>query len=166
MNKVDDEMAGVAGGERVLVNARALGGGEFRLDVVVAQGDGVIPRLGDLVLMREPGAVPGVGILPRSWIEMRWTDSRHDKNIQQVPDTRAAQVGVAETHDGIVGIVIAGAPVPTGVKGVGTELDHAKRDGGRKVGVSVSAGSYIFIHVLRRIIGGRHQRDRAGNAGS
>ncbi len=58
---------------------------------------------------------------------------------------------MAEAHDGVVGDVIAGAPVPLVVKRVGTELDGAKRNARAWKAVAVTASANAGVNELEQV---------------
>src|SRR5216684_278544 len=84
--------------------------------------------------------------------------ARHNQHIQHVPDTGSAQVGVAEAHDRIVGVVVPGTPVPTLVEGVRTELHHSEGNRGTGVTMAVPARSNLGLDKLRDIVDGSCRR--------
>jgi hypothetical protein len=141
MVEVDDEVAGIARRKGVLMDAGAFGGGELGLDAVIAKQDGVVARSGGFILVGEAGPVAGGGIIARAGVELVGPGAGHEEDIEHVADAGTAQVGVAKAHDGGVGIVIAGAPVPTFVVSIGTELHHPEGDAGSGVRVAVAAGT-------------------------
>ena len=67
--------------------------------------------------------------------------------IAPVTDAGAAQVGMTESGDGLAGVMIAAAPIPSFLAVVGTELYHAERDGGAGIHVAMSAGTQKRIYV-------------------
>ena len=84
-----------------------------------------------------------------------------DEEVKQVAAARAAEMRVAEAHDGVIGDVVPGAPVPAVVEGVGAELHGA--EGHRRTGkaVSVTACADHGIDPHERII----SRSRSGGGG-
>ena len=68
-------------------------------------------------------------------------------NVAPITDAGAAQVSMTESGDGVAGIVIAAAPIPSFLAVVGTELHHAKGDGGAGIHVAMSAGTQKRIYV-------------------
>ena len=73
-------------------------------------------------------------------------DGRHHGNVEQVADTGAAQMRVAEADDGGVGVMVAGAPVPALRDAGGSQLHKAEGNIGPHEHMSMSAGSDLGIH--------------------
>src|SRR6266576_2268025 len=72
---------------------------------------------------------------------------RHQQDIAIVGNPGPTQMCVAKTIDDVVGVMIAGAPIPTTQASVRTELDHAKghRHAGERVSVPARADEGIDI---------------------
>ncbi len=156
--EIDEDVAvlgrSLAGGEGVAMQAGALGGGELGADAVVLEQDGVEAGLGVLVGVIEAGAVAGVGVAARTGDELGLAGAGHDEEVEQIAAAGAAEVGVAEAHDGGVGEMVTGAPVPLIVEGVGAELNGTVGDGGAGEGVAVAAGTDADIDERCGIGGG------------
>ena len=91
--------------------------------------------------------VSGIGSLGGAGVGLYLSGGRHDEDVAKVRVACAAQVCVAEAHDGLVAVLIAGAVlvdlalvaaihvVRDGVR-LGTELDDAEGCAGSGEGVS------------------------------
>ena len=60
---------------------------------------------------------------------------------------------MAEAHDGGVGDVVAGTPVPAVVEGVGAELNGGEGDAGAREAVAVTAGADAWVDPMKGIGG-------------
>ena len=80
-------------------------------------------------------------------------------DIAPVADAGAAQVGMTESGDGVAGIVIAAAPIPSFLAVVGTELHHAEGDGGAGVNVAMSACTQERIDIASQSLGRKEVTD-------
>ena len=73
---------------------------------------------------------------------------RHQKDVAPVVAAGPAEMGVAESPDHIVAVVVAGAAVPVpGAAGVGTQLYHSERIGGSREGMSMKVSSNKRIDI-------------------
>src|SRR5260370_34728733 len=77
--------------------------------------------------------------------------ARHQQEVEHVRVSSSTEMCVAETHDGLVGVVVTRTPVPATVVRIRTELHHAERHGGSRIGVSVPAGADRDLNELRYI---------------
>ena len=141
VGEVDDDPGVLALRKRVLVDAGALGGGEFGAHLWIFQEHGVVAGLGDLIVVREARTVALVRLFAGTRLEFDGACAGHDEEVEQIAAAGAAQVGVAEAHDGGVGDVVAGAPVPAVVEGIGAELEGGERNAGSGEAVAVAAGA-------------------------
>ena len=96
---------------------------------------------------------------------------RREADIAQVAAAGAAEMGVAEAQDRLVGIMVARAAVPRFQAGIGTDLDHAEGDRGAGVDVAVGVGAdHRQCGLERRGFSGNggqatcQQEDREGKA--
>ena len=115
--------------------------------------------------MRESLAVAAVGLVFCAGIQLQLACLRHDHDVAQVGMPRAAQVRMAEAHNGVVGMLVAGTIVVDlahvlsvhivrdGV-GVRTQLHNAEGRAGAGEGVAHALGSNHGIHVAGFIVGG------------
>ena len=138
--------------EGVAVQAGALGRGELDQHATVLERHGVEARYGHFVVMRERSAVAFAGVLPRAGDPLHRADVGDQQHVEKVGCAGAAEVCVAEAHQGGVCVVVAGAPVPAACVGVRAELDGAEGDGGAGIGVAMAAGADADIHVLGEVL--------------
>ena len=119
------------------------GCGQLSLNVVVLQRDSIIPRMPSFRGFPKPALV----LVPPA-VALSELGAWHDKHIAVVADPSALQMGVAETVDHAVCVVVSTASVPAFQPGVGAQLNHPKRRGGPGVGVAVSSRANPRIHFL------------------
>src|SRR5271166_3208720 len=108
--------------------------------------------------MAETRSISFPGILPSPRNELGGTCAGHEKKIEHVGGARAAQVGMTESHDRTVRVVIPRTPVPSVVEGIGAELNHPEGNRGSRVGVPVAACANGNLHVVSEILGSSRQR--------
>ena len=126
-------------GECVAMHTHALCSGELYLDIGVVELQAIIAGADGLVAVGEDYRV------------LRSGRYGQQSDVAQVTDAGSAEVGVTETDEYIVAIMIARAPVPsTGLLGR-TELDVTEGNIGTEEHVAMAAGSHIGIHILRKI---------------
>ena len=66
---------------------------------------------------------------------------RQEEEIAQVSATGAAQMGMGESEDRGVAVVISGTAVPGPVPCVRAQLHHSERSGSPRVSMTMKAGS-------------------------
>ena len=76
-----------------------------------------------------------------------------DEEVEEVAASGAAEMGVAEAHDGGVGDVISGAPVPAVVIGVRAELNCAEGHNRAREAVAMAPGPGSDINQRGGIVG-------------
>ena len=131
--EVDDDLRGAAGRENVFVEPRPPAGTELCRHVVAIQLHLIIPRARLLARVGKGGRV----VLPsRRGIE---TPDRHHQYVAKVIAARAAEVGVAESVNQRIRVMVAAATVPVAAVGTGVraELHHTEWVGGTREGVPV-----------------------------
>ena len=126
----------------------------------LASFDGVIAGFGVLVGVGEGGAIAGVRGVFCPGYQLDVSDAGDEEDVEEVAGAGSAEVGVGEAHNGGVGGVVAGAPVPSVVVGVGADLDGAEGDGGSGEDVAVAAGAAHDIDLGGEVGDG----SRAGHA--
>ena len=132
--------------EGIFVQADALGGGQLHVDAVAVEPRGVIARAGLFIGVAEirPHArlrvvrAAGIGHLPHDG---------HHRDVEQVADTGAVQVCVAETDDRRVGNVVARRPVPRLRDARGAELYGAERDVGAHEYMAMAARADTHVDI-------------------
>lgn len=77
MCEIENKVAGIALGERVLMNARAFGRAQFGPDVVVAQQNRIVARRRYFVSMAETRTVAFARILPSPRNRLHWPGPGH-----------------------------------------------------------------------------------------
>ena len=95
--------------------------------------------------MGENGTVSGGGIFFLSLHETGFSGDGHDQDIAHVLASGAAEVGMRETYDRLLIIMVAGAVLPLlptlGIVGVGAHLHHAEGKLGGRMGVAEASGA-------------------------
>ena len=74
----------------------------------VAEGDGVVARLGDLGVVAVARAVARPRLVDLAWLQPGLAADRGQQNVAEVRVARAREVGVREADDGRVRAPIAG----------------------------------------------------------
>ena len=150
--EVEDNARVVRCGEGVAAHSDARRGGQLDADAVAQQARGIVARCAPFVGSAETGPHARRRIAGRAASRRDFADDRHQRDVVQVADARAAQVRVAEPDDGRVGVIVAGAPVPCLRDARRTELYEPERDVGAHEDVSVVARADVGIDVLRVIL--------------
>lgn len=99
--------------------------------------------------MREGGSEAGRFAIVASFNR---SGSGHEGDIAVVGHAGAAEVGMAEAEDGIIGVMVAAAAVPVVFAGIGRELYHAKGQGGAGKSVAVTAGADEGVDVADEVV--------------
>src|SRR5580658_5836160 len=130
----------------VAMKGHPFGSGKLHPDIIVIfQPNRIIGGPGDLM------AVVIMGGIARSWIRLgpglqpEIPGIRHKEDVAEVRDAGAAKVVLGESDNDTVGIVVAGAPVPTFVDVGGSDLDGAERNAGPEKGMAMSAGANVWV---------------------
>ena len=142
----------------VAVDARARRGCQLRPDAV-AQCHLVVARARLLRVVSEALPVAPVGILFRARVQQQRAHLRHDQDVAQVRVARAAQVRMAESHDGVVRMLVSGTIVihlahilPVDIVGDGvrlrTELYDAEGCAGAGKRVSHALRADHRVHIV------------------
>ena len=142
-------MAGFVGtaGEGISVDGRPLGGGQFGLDAVIVECDGIIAGSGSFGFMAEAAAVALFRMISRAGIEVQGPGGGHQQDVPEVGMSRSAEMGVGKTYDGRIVITVTCAEginlrlvFPCDIVGnrvrVGTHLHASERHAGTREGVS------------------------------
>ncbi len=114
------------------------GGGEACLDVVIVEDDFIIAGRGFFGGMAVTGTVAAVRSGLRAGVQLDIAGGRHHEHIAKVGMAGAAEMRVAETHNGAVFVLVAGTVfIDSGLVtlvhvmgncvGVGAELHDAER---------------------------------------
>ena len=139
------------------MNAHALRGGELHSDAVVGKHYFIITGLGFLGRMGEARAIAVFWAVGGAGIEPEATRLGLYEYIAEVGMARAAQMGVAEAHDGVVLVAVAGAIIVGALLiaavnvvgdcvGVGTKLHCAERGAGSGKGVPHAGRADKRVH--------------------
>ena len=153
--EVDDDGGILGRRERIAVQPHARGGGHFGQNAVAGQRYGVVAGPGDLAravgigpeTRRRGGLLPaGIGHLARDG---------HDRDVEQVADAGAGEVGVRESDHGRIALVVARAPVPLLGNARGPELHHAEGDIGADEDVTVAARADFRIDEAGVVVAGQ-----------
>ena len=138
--------------EGVFVQADALGGGQLHVDAVAVEPRGVIARTGLFIGVAEIRPHARLGVVLRAAGIGHLPHDGHHRDVEQIADTGAVQVGVAETDDCRVGNVVARRPVPRLRDARGAELYGAERDVGAHEYMAMAARADTHVDILRQRI--------------
>ena len=149
--------------EGIAVHARTRGGRKLGPHAAVVERDGIVAGRGALALVAETRTVAAVGIIRRARVELDIPYRRHHQNVAQIRMARAAEVRMAEAHDGLVAVAVArtilvGAflilpahVVGDGV-GVGAELHRTEGDACPGEGVAHAVGADEGVDIVGRLL--------------
>ena len=166
VHEIHDHAPRAVAVERIAVHARTGCGSQLDRQPLVGQFDRVVAARGRLPVVRE-----GVGLLQEGAVAHHLlAGGGMEEDVGQVGTSRTAQVGMRESVDGPVVVVVAGAGIPVARPRVGAELHHAERRGGTGKGMSVEARADERIDILERIgrlcTGDAGARQQGENQGS
>lgn len=137
MPEVEDETGRCPLREGVAVYTHSLCSRELSTHVVVAERHFVIARTCHFGVVAEAGAIAAVRMGSSAGVQQERTGGGHDEQVSQVGMSCSAEVGVAESHNGSVAVLVPCAVlvhvglidaihvVGNGV-GVGAEPDDAE----------------------------------------
>ena len=163
VRKVQNHMSVRILREGIAVHARTRGRRQLGTHAAVVERDGIVARRGALALMAETRTVSAVGIIRRARVELDIPYRRHHQNVAQIRMARAAEVRMAEAHDGLVAVAVArtilvGAflilpahVVGDGV-GVGAELHRTEGDACPGEGVAHAVGADEGVDIVGRLL--------------
>ncbi len=140
------------------------GGGEACLDVVIVEDDFIIAGRGFFGGMAVTGTVAAVRSGLRAGVQLDIAGGRHHEHIAKVGMAGAAEMRVAETHNGAVFVLVAGTVfIDSGLVtlvhvmgncvGVGAELHDAERCTRSGKSVPHAVGANDGVDVLDESIG-------------
>ena len=143
------------------MHARARGGRKLGPHARVVERDGIVAGRGALVA--ETRTVAAVGIIRRAGVEPYLSRRGHHKNVAQIRMARAAEVRMAEAHDGLVAVAVArtifiGALLIYAVHvvgygvGVGAELHRTEGDACPGEGVAHAVGADEGVDIVGRLL--------------
>ena len=131
---------------RITVHAGKSTGCEFHLDLFICQGHGIIARTGLFRIVRESSWQEDV---PLPFCTDRLC-SGAKQHIAQVLTSRTAQVGMRETKDGRIRIMIARAGIPVTPTGIWTQLHSPEGSRRPRVSMSVETCPDEGIYIINR----------------
>ena len=139
-------------GKGIPVHARVRRRGQFRRHLIFIQPNAVIAGIGDFVRVRKFGtqSFRGQWLIVVAALE-RACDWHHEQ-IAKIGNSGAGQMRMAEAENFRIRIVVTGTTVPTFRRRVRTELHHAKRRGGTRIGMTVPPGSHKHIYIITRLV--------------
>ena len=140
--------------ERVFMDGGAGGGAQSDIYAIVVQPDLVIAGHDEFLAVVEVG-VYMLGFLPfpiheQAGVQLLGWVVRHEHDIAEVADAGSGQVGVAETDDEGVALMVAGAPVPGVDDLLRSGLHHAEGDVGADEDMAMAAGTDGRIDLLEQ----------------
>ena len=104
----------------------------------------VVARLRHLVLMREMALIP---ISPLSSLHFPLSTHRHQKQVAVIGASGAAEVGVAETVNGVVRVMVTTTAVPTVETRIGRRLNLPKGHNGTRERVTMAVGAHHGVDI-------------------
>ena len=139
------------------MQAHAVGRRQLGVDTVAQQARAVVARAGHLVGMAEVGPEARLRLILRSAGVGHLADDGHHRHVEQVADAGTRKVGVRESDDRRVGLMVSRAPVPILRDARGSDLHQAERDVGPDEDVSVTARPDLRIDPAGQVLrlGGR-----------
>ena len=136
----------------ITVNGGTLCRSEFRLYVIAFQQDGIISGLRHFIIVRESRTVRHLLTLRPHRMILLFPYSRHQQYITVVRTSCSANMGMRETVDGSILVIVSGTSVPFVDACIGTGLNHPVRNNRTRICMSMSAcpdkGIYIRGIVL------------------
>ena len=141
--------------ECVAVNTRTCSSRQLGLDAFIVQINRIVSRGGYLVFMREAGGLEDVIRLSP---ELNRHAGRAEQHIAQVDTSRTAEVGVRESQNGRIGIMVSRASIPVAPAGIRTQLHGTEGQGSSRISMSVEACSYERIYIIEGSLVGRRSR--------
>ena len=94
-------------GVGIFVDSDSGGGGKPGLDAIIGQCDFIITGTGFFRVMAEAAPETAVGVVHGAGIELDRSDGRHNEYVSEVGMAGAAEMRVAESDNGRVGIAVA-----------------------------------------------------------
>ena len=140
IGRINQDMAFPFSLERVAMDSGSGGSGQFHCKASFREVHLVVPGTGFLIVMREWQAYGNI-----------FPDERKEKEITEIRTTGTADVGVRETKDGSITIVIARTSVPSPVPGVRAQLDHPERGGGTGICMTMKTGPDKGVRIRDKI---------------
>ena len=108
MHQVQDQMTVFSFREGIFMYTRPLSSCQLRFNAIVVQHHFVVSGCRFLCGMIEARTVTLFRMVRPSGIQFYIADSRHQQYISQVGMSRTAEVGVTETYDGFIPILVTG----------------------------------------------------------
>ena len=142
--KVENNVALAFAVELVAVHTDARRNGEFHIDVVVGEFHGVVARFGDFGIVREMRRILLV-------VGRELSAHRHKQHIAVVGTASSAEVGMRETVNFGIGVMVSTATVPAVETGIGAKLNHTERHNCTREGVTVFGGSHHRVYIFHKI---------------
>ena len=139
--EVYDDIGMVRFWKSVFMNAGPARRGHFSFDMALIEQHTIISRRSALMCM---GKVRSVVFLPKFDL----SGGRDDQYITIVGTTCAAEVGMRETVDHGIGIMVARTAIPSMEARIRAKLHHAKRHYRTREGMAVATGAYEGICIL------------------
>jgi len=115
-------------GESVAVHSAMFGSRQFGSDVIIVENYGIVTRRSFFVYVAIGGSESlGLAVIAAG-IPLHLSAEGHKEKVIQVGAAGAAEVGMAESEDSFIVIVIAAAWIVGIFTGVGTQLHQSERE--------------------------------------
>ena len=134
----DEGVVGLGIGEAQ--HAAACRSSHLGLNTVVEQIDGIVVRRTPLSVVAVARAVTSVGSLVRARVEVDLTHPRHEEEVPEVGDSRAAQVVERKAEQRRTVVLVSGRGIVEVAVRIGAQLDAAERHLGSGIDVAVAVG--------------------------
>lgn len=128
VGQVDQHMALSLTFESVTVESGPGGGGQFSRDSSLGESDLIIAGSGFLIIMGERKALGNI-----------FSDEWKEQEITKIGASGTADMGMRESENGRVAVMVTRASVPGLVPGVRAKLDHSERSGGARICVTMES---------------------------
>ena len=143
-DQIEYQLRRYAGRVSIAMEAAATTHCQFCFNAPPVEEHFVVPCLGGFLAMGESGLV--VLFPVGKFLDGIETRHGHHTDVAQVGAAGAAQVGVAETLDERITVMVAGTAVPVVLARVGAQLDHTERIGCTRESMTVEIGSDHRVH--------------------
>ena len=112
---------------------------------------GIITGLGHLAVVTERREEARLRIISLTAAQRHLTHNRHQANITQIGTARTAEMKHTEALNRIVGIIIAGTPVPALPHLIGAYIHSTERNIGTHEHMTMVVGSDKRIHIVNMV---------------
>ena len=152
MSKIENDVGSVRSWICIAMHAGATRRREFDKYILVVELYRVVAGLGCFVSMIEARGVAFARVIAIDGVQIRLANSWHEENVTIIGDTCTAEMRVTESVDDVVGVMVAGAAVPTRKTCIRAQLDHTEGHDRPWKCVTVSASADEWIDVTSEFL--------------